>query len=430
MSKLQRKQQARPQLAKVRSSQFLIGGLSSALIFLTLLPIIWSPVTADDIANSRMRIAIKELPGNFLLNLFRVFKQNTLQWVNTEGRFFPGATLYGVLIHTIFQGKGLYKIFLFLISLSFFVLLYIVLNTIFGFTAASIACLFSLAGYSLRYRYFHDGISSFTGQVPFAGGLFLLSILLLIHKRISERRGNYVLAVLSLIYASLTYEHISTFIPAMILLVWFYSPLTTKKRNVITLSAVFLGLVIITLILRHDVNPANSYKLSFLNNKFGNTFLQQFISPLPLSQYLFTKENFLGQVQKNFISHNLGWILLIAVGWFASTLGSFRFLERIPIEKKTGVVSSVPALLGASMMFFPSVITGGTVRWQTELPDGEGYLCTSLQSIGIAFLIGFLIERLLLAKRVLGAQIARILFIGLVSFLVSANIAWNWGFNY
>ena len=123
-------------LAKQRIQDMnLIKGLTISYCILVLLPIVWTPVTADDIPNSKSRVVISNMPGDFFSSYISVFLSNTQQWIDAEGRFFPGATFYGLGIHTIFQGIGLYKVYLFGISLTLFLLLFQVMSGCFPLTS-------------------------------------------------------------------------------------------------------------------------------------------------------------------------------------------------------------------------------------------------------------------------------------------------------
>ncbi len=408
----------------------LVKGLAIFYAILVLLPIAWTPLTADDIPNSKSRVWISDMEGGFFSNFVSAFLSSTQQWIDAEGRFFPGATFYTLSIHTLFQGIGLYKVYLFVISLTLFVILFKVMERILPFNFAIFGTLFALSGYSLRYRYFHDGVSSFAGQVPFAGVLFLLSILLLIDNKYAFKKFTFPISIFSFVFAALTYEHVVTFIPGVIIFLFFNSPKLFWRRNVLTFLLLLFLQFILTLKLRSGVKSAPAYTLDFESLDFLRTAFKQLLSPLPASQFLFSKPDFLRAVEQNYLLNDLAWIFIFCIGFISIGFGAF---QRLAINNFTTTnwqkLVSI-GLMGLNILIVPSLLTGATLRWQSELPSGEGYLCVVLQSIGLGFFIAALLaalENLATPKqRRLGAMCALIL----TAFLISQNIAWNWGFNY
>ncbi len=408
----------------------LVKGLAILYATLVLLPIAWTPLTADDIPNSKSRVIISDMEGSFFSNFISLFLSNTQQWIDAEGRFFPGATFYGLGIHTIFQGVGLYKIYLFTISMTLFLLLFQVMVKVLPLEFAALGTLFALSGYSLRYRYFHDGISSFSGQVPFAGVLFLLSILLLIDNKYAFKKFTFPISIFSFVFAALTYEHVVTFIPGVVMFLFFNSPKMFRKRNVLTFSSLLCLQLILTLKLRSGVKSAPAYTLDFESLDFLRTAFKQLLSTLPASQFLFSKPEFLGVVEQNYLLHNLVWIFILCIGFIAIGFSAFQRLAVNNFTKTSWLKLVSIGLLGLNMLIVPSLLTGATLRWQSELPNGEGYLCVVLQSIGLGFFFATLLTALenpaTPKQRRFGAICASIL----TAFLISQNIAWNWGFNY
>jgi hypothetical protein len=408
----------------------LIKGLAISYGILVLLPIVWTPLTADDIPNSKSRIFVSGLSGDFFSNYVSVFLSNTQHWIDAEGRFFPGATFYGLAIHTIFQGIGLYKVYLFAISLTLFVLLFQVMVRVLPFNFAALGTLFALSGYSLRYRYFHDGISSFAGQVPFAGVLFLLSILLLIDSKFAIKKFTFPISIFSFVFAVLTYEHVVTFIPGVVLFLFFNSPKNFRKRNVLTFSSLLFLQLILTLKLRSGVKTAPAYTLDFESLDFLRTSFKQLLAPLPASQFLFSQPGFLGAVERHYLLHNLVWIFIFCVGFITIGLRAFRRIAVDNFTKTSWLKLFSVGLIGLNMLIVPSLLTGATLRWQSELPSGEGYLCVVLQSIGLGFFVGALLTALENFATPKQPRIGTMCVVIFTAFLISQNIAWNWGFNY
>jgi hypothetical protein len=404
--------------------------LALAAGMISLFPIVLSPLTADDIANSKTRASLSAESGSFFFNFFKTFITLTRQWIESQGRFFPGAVAYSMTIHSIFQGKGLYKFYLFLLSLTLFLLIFRLCSLLFSQEIAFIATIFALAGYSLRYRYFHDSISSFSGQVPFAGCLLLISLILLIDEKFIHKRYSFFLSIISFIYASLTYEHVATFLPAILLFLYLYSPTTNRLKNVSAFCLLFLAQALSTLIFRAGVNAADSYKLSFKFDALLPTSLNQFRSPLPMSQFLFSSKDFLRYSDQNYLVRNLCWLIL---GTSLLSFYAYKFLprlNRVEIVKIDRIKLLGILLLSLNIMVVPSILTGATVQWQRSMPIGEGYLCTSLQSIGLALAGGLLLQCFKLVRSPQFYPIAFWVFGGVISFCWSQNVVWNWAFNH
>ena len=389
---------------------------------LTLWPILTSPLTADDILNAPLRPYLINQSGNLISNLISHIEFYTRQWMNAEGRFFPGAVTYGSTVHLIFQGNGLYKTFLLLLGFANSLLLFRIVQRISDTHAATISSLVFLGSYSLRYRYFHDGVSSFAGLVPFALLLLLLCLNLIVSDS-QYRKTNLALLLTCWLLASLTYEHVATFVLGVLFFCWSFAPRNNRGAILIGISLISFFQFAFTMYLRGGINPGYAYQLNFGDVAFVNTFWRQLMSALPSSQLLFSDPSFIGEALLSSVADHALTQLLLALLVLGVLLGlQTRFkssASNFELRKLFGLM-----LIGLNMWICPALITGATPRWQAELPQGQGYLAVTLQGAGIAIVGSALFARHSRRSWYWQTPLAFLISLGLIS-----NIFWNWHFN-
>lgn len=161
-------------LVSVKGSVALIVMLCvSVLVFA---PVIATPYSADDVPNSG-------LPG--YLSAHHISRwQNIAHFIGTwergEGRFFPGAVTETTFVFSTFTTRITYKIFLFFVLLIFLCAAgWWVWRVLCDLTVALFAVTVIACCWQFRYPVFFDGITSFSGVVPVAVILMILSMLVL-----------------------------------------------------------------------------------------------------------------------------------------------------------------------------------------------------------------------------------------------------------
>jgi hypothetical protein len=390
----------------------LVFGMSS----LTAIPIIFSPLTADDIPNSKLRPILLSLEGNPLKNFLHSIYNGIFQWVEVEGRFFPGAVIYGHIVHFVFQGQGLYKLFLALICFAIASQIYYLLNFIFSQNTALFGTLFFLSTYSIRYVYFHDGITSFAGMVPFALFCYLSALnLALRSKRIHSRK--FYLSILLYLFASLIYEHFAILLLGTFVFLHYLKPIPKSIRFL------FFGLsslqILFAMYLKVGQNSAPAYSLNLSPISVIKTTYIQFIGALPGSQFWatnhFISENLLMRIENTFV-----FIIFVSIiSWVI-----FRHVferNNFNLLNKRYLFSYV--LLGANLALLPALLTGMTLQWQSAIPVGEAYLCVTIQSAGLSILIAVIFDQIFKVRATFG----RFLFLVLFGFFY-LNLIWNYFF--
>jgi hypothetical protein len=390
----------------------LIFGMSS----LTAIPIIFSPLTADDIPNSKLRMNLLSLDGNLFQNWILSIWNGIFQWLDVEGRFFPGAVIYGHIIHLVFQGQGLYKLFLALICFAIASQIYYLLNFIFSQNTALFATLFFLSTYSIRYVYFHDGITSFAGMVPFALFCYLSALnLALRSKQIHSRK--FYLSILLYLFASLIYEHFAILLFGTLVFLHYLKPIPKS------IKFLFFGLsslqILFAMYLKVGQNSAPAYSLNLSPFSVVKTTYVQFIGALPGSQFWATNQ-FISESLLMRIENTFFFIVFVSIISWAIFRHIFEKHNFSMVNKKY-VLSYV--FLGANLALLPALLTGMTLQWQSAIPVGEAYLCVTIQSAGLSILFAVVFDQISKVK----GTFRSFLFLVLFGFYF-LNVFWNYFF--
>ena len=390
----------------------LIFGISS----LTAIPIIFSPLTADDIPNSRLRTNLLSLEGNVFQNSINSIWNGIFQWLDVEGRFFPGAIIYGHIIHFVFQGQGLYKLFLALICFAIASQIYYLLIFKFSQNTAFFGTVFFLSTYSIRYVYFHDGITSFAGMVPFALFCYLSALnLALRSQRIQSIR--FYIAIFLYLSASLIYEHFAILLLGTMVYLYYLKPIP-KSIKFLFFGLSFLQ-ILFAMYLKIGQNSAPAYSLNLSPFPVIKTTYVQFIGALPGSQFWatnhFISESLLLRIENTFF-----FIIFVSIISWAI----FRYIfekNNFSITNKKYLSSYV--FLGANLTLLPALLTGMTLQWQSAIPVGEAYLCVTIQSAGLSILFAVVFDQISKIKATFGS----FLFLVLFGFYY-LNLIWNYFF--
>jgi len=390
----------------------LIFGMGS----LTAIPIVFSPLTADDVPNSKLRMNLLSLEGNLFQNSMTSIWNSIFQWLEVEGRFFPGAVIYGHIIHFVFQGQGLYKLFLALICLAVASQIYFLLIFKFSQNTAFFGTVFFLSTYSIRYVYFHDGITSFAGMVPFALFCYLsaLNLALRSHRIHSIK---FYSAIFLYLFASLIYEHFAILLLGTLVFLHYLKPVAKS------IKFFFFGLsclqILFAIYLKIGQNSAPAYSLNLSPFPIIKTTYVQFIGALPGSQYWATN-HFISESLLLWVENTFFFIIFLSVISWAIFTSIFQKNDFSVTNKK--FVSSY-VFLGANLALLPALLTGMTLQWQSAIPTGEAYLCVTIQSAGLSILLAAIFDQIRRVKATFGS----FLFLVLFGFYY-LNLSWNYIF--
>jgi len=394
---------------KVKSLLFCLAALIA-------LPIIFSPLTADDIPNFKFRANLLSLPGNIVENWLISIWNLTNQWLEVEGRFFPGALIYGHIIHFIFQGIGLYKVFLASLLIGITFQIYNLMNYVFSKKASLIGVVFFLSSYSIRYVYFHDGITSFSGMVPFGLLCFLLSINIALRIK-SFYSIKTLISILLYVFACLTYEHFA------ILVIGVFTFLALLQKENITLKYVLLTIsiiqIVLALYLKIGQTTAPAYSINFSPLPVINTTLKQFLGAFPGSQYWATN-NFISTTLMSQIMKSFTLVIIFAIVIYLILERSLKYPMNKTVTKRSSIAYLV---LGFMMAVLPALLTGLTAQWQSSIPLGQAYLCVTIQSAGLSLILIVIYEQLYKTR----AYLANLLALVTCALFV-LNVFWNYFF--
>ena len=338
------------------------------------LPILAVPYSGDDIVNRNW--ALK----SWSTGLTEV-AQIVSQWMHNEGRFFPTAGAYGLFVWETFTSRASYTAFLMClaVALGIAVLVCIRIYTRRWQTAAVVTMVFACG---VQFRFFYDGFTSFAGLVPFS---LLLTVLATASAFAVWRGRNIWLAAVACALWSMAitaYEVSLLMLPAIVVLIVVERP-SSSRRAVVALSALGIPTLIdLTFVayLRANLSaaPAPGYTIA-LNGGTPSTAMDQLLSAVPLSQYLF------GIAPASCpLFTPLGMLLAVV---FAC--GIAVGLIRSPTDtQRTRQHPWALIIAGTWAWVIPSLLAGITVRWQLDLPTNQGYIYVVYQSLGLALLIG------------------------------------------
>ena len=304
-------------------------------------------------------------------------------WMDVQGRFFPGSSIYGLFVWRTFDSRIAYQTFVAILCLACIVLTGFIIR---GFTKSAdvaVVGVSALAACTQIRWWSYDGLSSFSGLVPWT---LLLTLAAGAGAAVVLRTGHRRWAVLVTIAWALAvtgYEVSLLMLPAMILLLVIAAPGAPRRRLAWALGPlVIVGAVqfIVSMVLHaRATGLAPAYMLT-PDGPVGTTFLKQFTAALPSSQY------WLGGVPDGVSLDGVLVVLLVVciaapvfVAW-----GVRASFSAVAVPRRIAV-----ALLcaGAWAWVVPSLLAALTFRWQQELIPGQGYIYLPYEYVGVAMVV-------------------------------------------
>lgn len=354
-------------LRSIRASLFAI-----VIAFVTL-PFIALPYTADDTVN-------RNWPTQPLIDQVSTAWGLNKTWMFEQGRFFPGGAVYGLTMWNLLQSRAAYMTYLALLSLLCVVLVCIVVWRLTRSAHVMVFAGFATAMcFQLRFAYL-DGIGSFGGLVPYTLALTMITGLIAAHVLHGGSRWWVIAIAIPWSLAISAYEVSLLMLPATLLLLWATGPaLRACWRRyawatlpLIIPAALELG---ITLYLRRKELPLAPAYQTDLSGPVAATFGKQFTAALPFTQQGILDAPF--QVRLALLL-----IILLAVptfiAWRPWSAG------RVSISPR---VSTAMVAAGLWAWVVPSALASTTVRWQTELVWGQGYIYLAYQFVGVGLVL-------------------------------------------
>jgi hypothetical protein len=342
-----------------------------------LLPLLWTPYSGDDVINA----TLPEVMAAEHASRWSVIRELTSQWIEHEGRFFPGAVSYGALVFTTFTTRVAYKLFL---AVLWAVTLAAVANWTRRFsgdrTFGVVVAICTIGTLSFRYPSFHDGVSAYSGLLPWT--LLLFTLVLALAARRPEARSAAALAVAALLWsvALVTYEVVVVLVPVVVACVLTGS--SDRRWHKAVLVALGIPLVaclttVAVLRTRLDTAAAPGYTIRLDPGDVVVTFGKQLVASLPLAQF------WLPRTAASWPALDVVAVIVAIVAGCAGLFVMTRHDPRAAPEHRLGWL----AVMGAWLWAAPAFLVGITARWQRELPWGQGYLSVVISSVGVALVL-------------------------------------------
>ena len=339
----------------------------------SLMPILMTPYLGDDTFNRTPPQFATDPAATHLSVFFEV----TQSWMRQQGRFMPGAVALRDLAFTIFNSLVTYKLYLFLLSLTLIVVVALLAVRLTGQVAAFAPAVVLLC-MTWSLRTWADALDTYHGVVPMAVLLSSVSLLLVLSTSRTWLLGT---AALSWSLALVTYEVAILLTPVMCLVVWLMRDgrLATRSRLVwrqaiFVVPALVDGLFVLWLRSRIVDEPVAAYRVNLDGTAVASTYIKQFLAALPLSQYWYRG------VPAFDVPVRLVLLSFIFVGVpVAIALVAARSMLQPPEWRGLAGMTS----LGLGSWFGSAVLVSVTLRWQQELPPGQGYLSVVWGYVGV-----------------------------------------------
>jgi hypothetical protein len=388
--------------------------LSAMLGLLIVLPVIILPYGGDDVANH----LISQLSFS---ETFDAAIATNEWWIRDQGRFFPTAQVYAFSVWHVFPSTISYHIW---IATLLVALLCLVSLTTYRVTGSPLATLivFALTASGLQFRYWTvDGVSNMGGLVILAAVMSMVACLLAYQYIL---RGHYRYLVLGSAFwfmAITTYEITLLMLPALLLLLASCSRM--KKRLPLALTSLLVPtaidlLIVLTVRSRADPTKVQAEWRTNLDGPVFETSIRQFFSALPSSQF------YLGGAPGVPYPWLLASAIALILGVPLATI-LYRQVRRASPIRPGRRVGWVMAISGMWIWLVPAIMVGTNGRWQTDLPEGQGYIYTFYASIGVALVVGGLAMSVLASRSRWGRVVWPMLLLSMSILLAAGSAAVN-----
>jgi len=344
------------------------------------MPIVGTPYLSDDLINRLMPSWLAKPPRTHLYFIW----QNNLAWMRQVHRFFPGAIALSTYVFSTFTTRVSYKVFL-------VVLLVAVLTAFAGWvgraagpTAALMAAAALVACWELRYTVTYDGLTGFSGLVPWTM-LLIAAVMALFVRRPARPRWSAVVLIVGAalwLLAVCTYEYAVILAPSVIASCW----LQSNDRRWRTFTSAIVGvmalaaLAVAGLLHLHARGPVPpEWALSLRPGAWTLTTAKQLVSALPLSEY-WIRAGGSPHVHLSVIVAVAAGVLAVVVAW--SLVHQWRSWD-------VGATQSFRrlGLIGAWFWIAPALLTGATLRWQLVETWGQSYIPVLFETFGVSLVV-------------------------------------------
>ena len=382
--------------------------LGLILVTICFLPILKSGLYSDDLQNFQLKASL----SNHSVSVYDLASKNIEKWKGF-GRYTPISLLWMECIFNYFTSIESYKFFVFIINILAVLAFLFYLHSLKLKMNYSLwlICFASVIQYRITY---HDAYTSLNGMYQvlaiciFAGltsycyyilngkwWVLLLALLFFISSILISEIGLmllFLIPVSSVILRVPLKKIIISFIPFM------------------TVAVCYLGY---TFWLRMHVNANDSYVGLTTNMSFEamtTLFFKQVFAAFPLTN-LFQKRGL-----PNILFHQLSDIRNIIGFTGIIFLSYFIYKSCKAKEFKTNLDSSYKyILISIAFIVFPALFILPSIKYQTEVQWGVGYLPVYFQNFGTATFFYFIIQYGLNNYKKIFQRISKVVFVFIVS---------------
>ena len=340
------------------------------------MPILRTPFWGDDEPNSQRTATLLY----FRMRPFQYVWNSTSDWIKSEGRFFPVSAFENVFIFTNVGSRWSYK----LISLVAVVVCGLAVGWLFrllvsarGMAPLGVLCFVA----SVQVRHWFDPTIGFGLLLPSVTFKFVIVFCLTLKiLHLASPRSRYLLGFLSGVVwalAVMQYEAVFFVYPIILATVLSFRDVEISRR-IGTLMWTFIPTIsaaLLAMMFRSRVTPSEGYRVNLEMFPFLATMGKQIVAALPLSSSMLMNQ-----------SAWSAWSIPIAI---SSAIPIFavmwtRWASEADVQLAT---SRRPVLVGITMVVCGALPAAVSVKWQTQLFWGTGYLFVFIQFVGTALLI-------------------------------------------
>jgi hypothetical protein len=345
------------------------------LILLSILPIIGTALSGDDIPNSEIRSTLEAQNKN----LVNFILGGISQWIRNEGRFYPGSFIWQYTSFYVFnQNVFVYKIFM---GILFFA-------TIFALTRFCVSTLnlpkfnslYLILIFASTYQIQQSTSMAFDGITGFAGlpqlGIisFVVGYFILIN---SNSFFKYVLSSILFYISFTTYETIFLFISSLFLFT--ITILPPGKRKFLIFPFFLQLITILSLRFIFFPNHSEAYVVSLDWDNLISSYFSNLVSGLPG----FRLFNFYSEHVTNFVLLFVFFsIALVTYLWYSSVRNNN--IDQIYEYNRNRVLFLI--LCAVNSYLLSPVGSSLSKRWQNTTPDYHSYISVVYQYFSLGLL--------------------------------------------
>ncbi len=354
--------------------EWLLYVFTLAFVLLSLLLLYKVPFNGDD--------AINCMTGGALAFGHRTIWQHTSMlyknWLDT-GRVYPLA-FYSYALFSALPTLFAYRTFQIVLNMTVIASFGALTHRLTKSSQAAAAAMLLIPVF-IQFRYYQDPVMAYHGMLQFVALYLIWAMYLQIY---GIEKGKVIPIIgSSLLYLCclLTYEISFAFILIFVLISIHYGKGAGKFINVnphLLVTAAILG---VTFYYRTHAANASYAGVSISWNiwKILKAFISQISSAIPLSYWLLATPTFLIYGIRQFIFAITFWDVFLSVTLGVLLLAIFFFLPRRKIPLSL-------FLYGLVLWLLPASIISLSLRYQTELSPGVGYLPIYIQYFGGALI--------------------------------------------